>query len=474
MAACAQLSLKLTDDSARLNSMPKKQALRGLRELTERSFVHLQDAVVCLHQASQATQEVAKRTEAAVDDVKERSLTTVAGVGLRDRAAIVDDIAKSIGSNADLLCKLGEATEATLRKVERTAPDGASEPQARGRNTEEVANFVRIGVRLLSESLSRHAGALRRSADEAINAASKSVELSRSLYALDREVKKEQERKAAREKGYEEPEDGAEDIPTPAPECSRSPDHDADDGANNPSMSEDPRPSPKGSSSVGGPPRSPKGQLRSAQKRVKERHVALRVKNLKFLSSLNDEVLRYQVRLRSLLDRSEGALLPNISLEQKSRVFELAAQVLESALNDANKAITAGAMGQKALDRALGFAQALEHVPDLALPSEVRTQALRLAALIDADLLCQIVEGPFRRRLLGLGSKVRTDRVVPGRMPRAGSLGGGPSAKAWEDIVRNVNARIIRGIRATISPRKEGGNPQAGPEGGMQTACPEE
>jgi hypothetical protein len=282
------------------------------------------------------------------------------------------------------------------------------------------------------------------------------------LYALDREVRKEQERKAAREKGYEEPpEEGAEDD---APNTRRSPENDVDDGTPHPGMNEEPRPSPKGpSAGASAPPQSPKGQLRSAQKRVKERHVALRVKNLKFLSNLNDEVLRYQVRLRSLLDRSEGALLPEITLEQKSRVFELAAQVLESALADASKAITNGAMGQKALDRALGFAQALEHAPDLALPSEVRTQALRLAALIDADLLCQIVEGPFRRRLLALGSRARTDRGVPGRM-RAGSLGGGPAAKAWEEIVRSIHTRIVRGIRATVFPLKEGGNPQAGPE----------
>eukprot|EP00746_Dinoflagellata_sp_MGD_P035765 gnl/MRDRNA2_/MRDRNA2_185620_c0_seq1.p1 gnl/MRDRNA2_/MRDRNA2_185620_c0~~gnl/MRDRNA2_/MRDRNA2_185620_c0_seq1.p1 ORF type:complete len:696 (+),score=150.44 gnl/MRDRNA2_/MRDRNA2_185620_c0_seq1:233-2089(+) len=474
MAACAQLSLKLTEDIAELNSMPKKRALRNLRELTERGFVHLHEAVTKLHQVSMATQEVAKRAEAATDDLREKSITTVVGVGLRDRAAIVDDIAKSIGSNADLLLKLGEATEATLRKVERTVPDGAPEPQTKGRNTEEAANFVRIGVRLLSESLTRHAGALHRSADEAINAAAKAVELTRSLYALDREVKKEQTRKAAREQGFEEPED-QEDNPTAAPDGRRSPDNE-EDSVPNQGMHEEPRPSPKGPASVasGGPPKSPKGTLRDAQKRVKERHVALRVKNLKFLSNLNDEVLRYQERLRALLDRSEGALLPEITREQKFRVFELAGQVLESALADANKALAAGATGQKALDRALGFAQALDHASELALPAEVRTQALRLAALIDADLLCQIVEGPFRRKLLALSSKARADRGVPGRI-RAGSLGGAPTSKAWEETVRTVNARIVRGIRATVSPQKEGGNPQAGPEGsGTPSPTPDE
>eukprot|EP00913_Durusdinium_trenchii_P016857 g15847.t1 len=181
-------------------------------------------------------------------------------------------------------------------------------------------------------------------------------------------------------------------------------------------------------------------QLKSAARRVKERHVSLRVKNLRFLASLNEEALRSQARLCALLERSEGALLPEISVSQKGVIFDLVAQLLDFALAEASK-----------------------HASNLST-----APALKLASLIDTQLLCQVVTGPFRRRLLALSRKRDGGYATASR---SRSLSGGVKAmscgevfsvaassselslQAWEDASNACCERIALCIQQAVASK---------------------
>jgi hypothetical protein len=223
--------------------------------------------------------------------------------------------------------------------------------------------------------------------------------------------------------------------------------------------------------------------LKSAALRVKERHVALRVKNLRFLSNLNDEALRNRARLRALLERSQGTLLPEVSVSQKQRLFDLVEQLLDFGLAEsARLAANPAAQPARVLDRSLAFALALEHGEAIAMPVDSRTQALKLAAMIDADLLAELIDGPFRRRLLAAGAKRRTvpmdgatgsSQAYGGRV-RSGSVGGpchwsagaataaaatAAAARAWEEVADIYCRRIAKGVRRFL----EASAPEEGP-----------
>ncbi|CAE7191459.1 unnamed protein product [Symbiodinium sp. CCMP2456] len=131
------------------------------------------------------------------------------------------------------------------------------------------------------------------------------------------------------------------------------------------------------------------------------------------MASLNEEALRTQGRLWALLERSEGALLPEISVMQKNVLFDLVAQLLDFALSEAGRLSNASTPPARVLERALSFALALEHGKEIAVPVDSRTQALKLASLIDTQLLCQVVTGPFRRRLLALARRRAEGTLAP-------------------------------------------------------------
>jgi hypothetical protein len=334
---------------------------------------------------------------------------------------------------------------------------------------------LRLGVRLLGESLGRIAAVTHRSADEAITGAMKAMELSRSLASMEVEARKERDREAAKKRGFA---DG--DEPVPAPDAEDNAESAEGAGAN------DPHAERSGASKPRSPPRpetsgnnqmmaTPRDQLKSAAKRVKDRHVALRVKNLRFLATLNEEALRTQARLRTLLVRSEGALLPEVSVVQKERLFNLLSQVLDSAYADsARLVLNPSVPPARALERTLGFALSLEHGKDIAMPVDSRTQALKLAALVDTDLLCQVIDGPFRRRLLGLakrrpeagsssGGAAASGLAAYGRSRSSGAgVGGGFSGsaaaaaansamKAWEEAAHTSCTRIVQAIRKAVA-----------------------
>jgi len=451
------------DEGREAQAMPQRKAFRALRELTRRGVAGLQDMASQLRVLGSAIEGVTGCFEMALAQ-KHDDNTTVSEIGLRDRATMLEDAGRACSSSAELLEKIAEATEATLRKVDAadagTAPAG---PQPRGaRSNGGDANLLRLGSRLLGESLTRIAAVARRSADDAIGGATKALELGRGLVAYDVEQRKER-RKAAAKKNFDD------DVPMAAPDA---PAKDADgDGDADEDVDDDDR--PKTPRAKNDEISTPRDQLKSAAKRVKERHVALRVKNLLFLSSLNEEAMRAQAKLRMLLERSQGALLPDVPVQQKTRLFELVAQMLDQALVDcARQAAGNGAVPAKVIDRCLAFVLSLAHGCEIAMPVDSRTQALKLAGLVDLDLLCQVIEGPFRARLIAAGAAKKREPAGNGGygghgghyLPRSRSSGVGiarqfapdcstaVSAKAWEDAANSCCGRMVAIIRQAVTP----------------------
>jgi len=354
---------------------------------------------------------------------------------------MAEDAGRACGGSAELLDRISDATEATLRKVEKASPE-SSQGEARGRS-EEATNLLRLGARLLAESLARTAAVGRRTADEAISAALKALDLHRGMIMLDIEARKERER-LSRHQRFDD-DDGpvaAGDVERPAKEPGAT-----GSTAQSTKKSEEQSRTPKSRPTTPQVSQTPRDQLKSAAKRVKDRHVTLRVKNLRFMASLNEEALRTQGRLWALLERSEGALLPEISVTQKNVLFDLVAQLLDFALSEAGRLSgNASTPPARVLERALSFALALEHGKEIAVPVDSRTQALKLASLIDTQLLCQVVTGPFRRRLLALAR----------RRAEGSSSGGGRSTtslKAWEDAANACCERIASCIQQAVPAR---------------------
>lgn len=467
VVACAHRSLRAGEEAAEAQALPKRRAFRTLRELTRQGVSELKDAAAQLRILGRAVDGTVRCLESALAESKD-SGTSVAAIGLRDRAVMVEDAGRSSVSSAELLEKIAEATEAILRKVD--AADATPEPQRRSAPSlrgpsDDSGNLLRLGTRLLGESLARIAAVARRSADEAIAGAMKALDLSRGLTSLDFETRRE--RRGTKKARFDE------DAPMAAPDAPKEGEgQDAAEADGDGEKEED---------ETGPPPppeveKTPREKLESAAKRVKERHVALRVKNLAFLASLNEEALKAQKKLRELLERSEGALLPEVSIAQKEHLFELVGQLLDAALAECTRlASQPGAPPARVMDRCFSFVLALEHGKEIAMPADSRTQALKLAILVDVGLLCQIVEGPLRRRLVAAGAAAkRRESSGPGyglgALPTyavrsrssglagvanaaaaaAAAAGGGPGARAWEEAAQEHCNRIVQIIKQVL------------------------
>jgi len=279
------------------------------------------------------------------------------------------------------------------------------------------------------------------------------LELSRNLAALDAEARVEREKKERRRHGV----DSEDDEPVAARDAEES--HDKTphrDGAADAGQAAGQARTPRSRPTSAASNTTPRDQVKNAAKRVKERHVALRVKNLMFVATLNEEVLRSQERLRSVLQRSEGALLPEVSVVQKRQLFDLVAQLLDFALAESSRlASAASAQPPRVFDRSLGFALALDHGAEIAMPVDSRTQALKLAALVDSDLLCQVINGPFKRRLLAVAAK-RRGTAEAGcsqsytRTRSNSHLNTQAPLKPWEDAAHSCCMKIANGIRKVV------------------------
>lgn len=458
VAVCAHKCLRSWEEGAEA----KRRPLRSLRDLTRQSFSELKGAAQQLRTLGHAIAALVKCSEAALNENTEVANTTTAGMGLRDRSVIAEDAGRAATASAELLDRISEATEATLKKVEKASPDLSSNDgsvaSARTARTDEAANLVRLGSRLLTESLARSAAVARRTADEAIGAAIKALDLHRSIISLDFEARKECERQGSKRRSFD-----PDDAPVAAGDVERKPEpaRGPDSKSSNRSSETEPR---TDDNPEAAPCPTPRDQLKSAAKRVKDRHVALRVKNLRFLASLNEEALRVQARLWSLLERSDGALLPEVSISQKNMIFDLVTQMLDFALAESSR--LAGNLSLtpvRVLERSLSFALALEHSKEIAMPVDSRTQALKLAALIDMDLLCQVIDGPFLRKLLAIGAKRRGAETISSNGGYGGAAYGRirgsaglaslstSAVKAWEDAAAAFCERITTSVRQALA-----------------------
>jgi len=176
---------------------------------------------------------------------------------------------------------------------------------------------------------------------------------------------------------------------------------------------------------------------------AKSKQALLHVRNLRYFGSLNQEVLELQDKLRD-------SMRPDVAPEQKSSVFDLIGQLLHSAIAEVERSAvdTALPMGQ-ILEQSLGFLLAVEHTKEVAMPAEVKTQVMKHAALLDLELLCQIISGPFQQRLLSAGAQ-RLHPASGGARPRALGPGGERRAESWGNLVSNVCGRIVRVLREPL------------------------
>jgi hypothetical protein len=427
---------------------------------------------------------VARCAKDAIEKYGEFADLAIAGAGLSERAGIVHEAGQTSLSAAEHLEKTSEVSELALQQVARASSDNA-----------RVADNVSLqGMRLIGDGLARGALAARCAADEAISTATKSLELSCSLVALDREWRREREQ-AQRQEDRDDSPRVAKD-----PRTEEDADQDAKDTDGRPKKTEDKKEKDKDSdndSDSNDKSNTKKDRSLSSKEggkrlsdieRIKRQHIHLRMKNLQCLGSLNEEVLQLQEQLRSLFKKGEGGMLPAISLSQKDGVFDLVKQLLNAAFQEAGKlAADASVPAKHVLDRAFAFALALEHTKEVALSSEVRTHVLKLAALVDLDLLCQIIDGPFRGRLLGLDKARRPSATAaastfssgfPGRgLPSSGNrqsarpgqrgsvrssedsrLGRtGEAFNSWAEVVDSFCSRLLQCLHAPLAGSDESG-----------------
>lgn len=485
--ASAYQTFQLGNRGAVVRGLAKRMQLRELRDLALQGVAQLRGSAVYLRSVREAADGVARCAKSALEQYGEWADLAIAGAGLLDRAELVVDAGKSVLAIAEHLERTSELSEATMHQVTRSSQEAPGSSDA-----------VQT-MRFLGDSIARSAVVGRCAADEAISAATKALELSCSLVALDREWRREQEQAS---RSYEAQNGNPSGANAGAEKGKAAPGGEGEPGGNNAQAGQRPdgeaaRPRSKGSSDAGeqagkaggrdeasrqgGERPHTKGdkvaQHLSDVERVKQQHIALRVKNLQCLGSLNEEVLQLQLQLRGLFRKGEGGLLPAVSLAQKDGVFDLVKQLLDAAISEAGRlAADATLPARHILDRAFSFALAVEHTGEVALSAEVKTHVLKLAALVDLELLCQIVDEPFRNRLLTVGqgrrtctpglTPVRTGTRVGGRpRPNHGADDGGhhrPStgyevvSPSWEEAVDSFCARLLRGIRTPLTGRVTG------------------
>jgi len=461
--------------------MQKRAALRELQALTLKSLLKLRHGAFHLRAINDSAQAVAECAQQALIDYGEWAETAMAGAGLKERAEVMQQVGLSCVATAEQLEKMSENDEATLQKIERV--------------TCEVD--MSAGCRMLSDSLLRTATVVRCAADEAIGAATTSLELGCSLAVLDRQQRQDRAEKEAEKQAQQ----FDEEIPRPgqgkrtdlatqteaqaeeAEKRKSEGENDKDDDSKSDKDNKDDADSPEKNTFAG---------TGGTREEVKCRQAALRMRHLQCLGSLNEEVLTLQKKLKELMERSEG-LMPSVATAQKGSVFDLVAQLLQYSLTEAAKLASDAAMpSRQVLEKCFAFALAIEHSSSVALPAEVKTQALKLAAIIDCDLLCQIIEGPLKRRLLSLEKnrpaslrdKERCQQLHfdfsefirdPQKQSaiRGGSNGSvlgrgsgnpvpGGGGQAWAEAVHGLCARVVDGLRKPL----QGGESKGVGEGG--------
>eukprot|EP00929_Paragymnodinium_shiwhaense_P063185 TRINITY_DN31580_c0_g2_i1.p1 TRINITY_DN31580_c0_g2~~TRINITY_DN31580_c0_g2_i1.p1 ORF type:complete len:1289 (+),score=169.40 TRINITY_DN31580_c0_g2_i1:101-3967(+) len=414
----------------------RPKAVRVLHKLTEQASAAMQEAAHHLRIVGDAIKAMARCAETLVRENADTNCGSFASVGILDRGVIVDDVGTSVRKSAELLESIVEATGTTLQKVERVSSEN-----------DDAQKLLRIGMRLLRESIARIAAVVRRSADETINAAIKAFDLHQCLMAADLEARRERQKNRQRQASAGSDPAGDEQSSSPSPRNRKT----AKAGE------EERRPlSPR--STCSSPRSSPRDTLRAASSRVKDQHVVLRLKNLRFLATLNEECLKMQTQLRCMAERTGGALLPDLLVNQKLQVFELIIQVLQFSTQEFFRFVAKAQAPASLLEKALQFALSLNYCNSIAMPADPRTQALKLAALVDVDLLCEVVDVVLKTRLLGWLDSVRSQGNIGPVQARVNSfrsgkvsLGKGPGYEVFDRVIEECCQSIKTGARKSVA-----------------------
>lgn len=137
------------------------------------------------------------------------------------------------------------------------------------------------------------------------------------------------------------------------------------------------------------------------------RHSALlesRLQNDRLLRQLNADLREQQRRARGHLSAPRGAVstaLAGISADARSQAFEMAAEVLSLGVEGALSALAAADGAPAVLAPHLGFLKVSGS--SLAMPLDLRAQALRVAGLLHAEALEQALEKAKRQIVSSMG-----------------------------------------------------------------------
>eukprot|EP00930_Biecheleria_cincta_P046211 TRINITY_DN31877_c1_g1_i1.p1 TRINITY_DN31877_c1_g1~~TRINITY_DN31877_c1_g1_i1.p1 ORF type:complete len:982 (+),score=170.27 TRINITY_DN31877_c1_g1_i1:120-3065(+) len=423
VTSLAHSAFKLCARAATARGMRKRMALKELMVITNTCIDHLQSVADCMRAIRSGACNVAKKAEQSLAEYGSWAASVMSGVGLHERAEIVKTAGLSCHLTSSNLEELAAHDEKMLAMLE--------DPEA----SIDQASAIRV----LSESISRTSLVIRCSADKAIGAATSALELSCSLVTLDRERRTEKAKKAANKTEF--------DSPSPTPQGMDSKDWLRPSSASKRNRDEADFSDDDDSEKELG--------TEQGEEDGKPKQAKLRVRNLRWLESLNKEVLELQAKLRTSIQTQQTGLLKSVDTDQKRAIFDLVGQLLHSALAETVQlAKDTTLSSREVLEQALAFALALEHTRQVAVPAEVRTQVLKHAALLDVELLCQIIEGPLQKRLLSIsGRRLQTpSTAMPGSRPRALAPGGASHPiESWNEIVISLCGRISASLREPFS-----------------------
>lgn len=419
IAALASRTGSLCLRAVEARGQQKRAALRELMDITKQGALRLRDCGVNMRLLRTGSCHVASCAMQALDEYGSWAASIMSGVGLEERGELVKAAGLSCGITADHLEEMATNDENMVSMLEN--PTCSIDQTS--------------AIRVLSESTSRTATVVRCAADKAICVANGALELGCSLAMLDQERRKEKAKdaKAKAEASAKEAKD-----PTEA----KDPSGGYTGGGGGPASptSEHPSPMPRPQMRKEDPEESEGDADPKLEEEGKPKQAKLLVRNLRWLESLNSEVLELQTKLRAAI-HSDSGMLRGIAPEHKGGVFDLVGQILHAAIAETNVLAKDEALTSKqVLERSLAFALALEHTQQVAVPAEVKTQVMKHAALLDVDLLCQIIEGPFQKRLLTVGTRRAT---VASARPR--SLA--PGEQSWATLVQLICTRIASSLR---------------------------
>eukprot|EP00397_Hematodinium_sp_SG-2012_P010874 GEMP01011000.1.p1 GENE.GEMP01011000.1~~GEMP01011000.1.p1 ORF type:complete len:809 (+),score=177.49 GEMP01011000.1:271-2427(+) len=340
--AADQVAQKAHDVLSLTRSGAKAEIASALEAVSDCSEMLLE---VGKHSEAVATQAKAIIDSPFAQEVRDQA----SGVALADRTRMCTDACDSTIVTSECLIKIKAAVAQTLEKVEKVQPLSERSGNAGGR-LPFLANKVSQG------SVRRLAMAASKAATESIQCASKVSDLASRMQALVRELQ----------------------TSKPRPAQAPTTDGDGSESTAYPDMT--PRAESHGFGSQSQSPQGLRGKkaLKAAEDRVLERHLALWDKNWHFLKTLNDEVQRLLAQLRSLLARNPHSL-PRLTVAEKQTLFQLLTELIEYTLARTIRE------PREPPRRALHWLLHFQYV-QLAMHTDVRTQILLVAVMVDAEL----------------------------------------------------------------------------------------